>query len=140
VKDLDAESCNETDDRFPSGPWIGYFLQREIPGKHWMDLDITFRDGRISGAGGDWVGRFALSGSYSVEDGRCEIAKRYLGKHVVDYRGYNEGRGIWGAWEIPPHFRGGFHIWPKAMGDLSEPKLAESADLPLEEALVVGGE
>lgn len=131
------EERNETDDRFPSGPWTGYFLQREIPGKHWMDLEITFREGRIIGAGSDWVGRFILDGTYRVEDGRCLIGKHYLGKHKVGYSGFNEGRGIWGTWEIPPYFRGGFHIWPKAMGDIGEPGLEEEAELPVE---IVGSE
>ena len=35
----------ETDPRFPSGRWTGYFLQPAIPGKHVMELILTFRHG-----------------------------------------------------------------------------------------------
>jgi len=58
--------------------------------------------------------------------------KRYIGKHDVSYRGYNEGKGIWGLWEIPPTWKGGFHIWPEAMGDPTQQKLAEAIDEPAE--------
>lgn len=27
------------------------------------------------------------------------------------YRGFREGKGIWGLWELPNE-SGGFHIWP----------------------------
>jgi hypothetical protein len=40
----------ETDPRFPSGPWTGYFLQKEIPGKHTMELRLTFRNGEMTGS------------------------------------------------------------------------------------------
>jgi hypothetical protein len=126
----------ETDPRFPSGPWTGYFLQPVLPGRHLMELQLTFRAGQISGAGRDWVGEFVLRGRYSVADGRCYWTKRYLGKHDVFYKGYNEGKGIWGVWEIPAGpdssgWRGGFHIWPEGMLDPSQPQLSEEADLPV---------
>src|SRR5436190_4635431 len=104
----------ETDPRFPSGPWTGFFLQPLLPGRHLMDLRLTFRHGSMTGDGRDWVGRFTLKGRYSLDDGKCYWTKRYLGKHDVFYRGYNEGKGIWGTWELPPesavlvHPRGGF--------------------------------
>jgi hypothetical protein len=124
----------ETDPRFPSGPWTGYFLQRAVPGRHLMDLRLTFRQGVMQGEGRDWVGRFLVRGSYSVADGRCHWTKRYVGKHDVFYSGFNEGKGIWGVWEIPtePRFnqRGGFHIWPEGMAEPSDSHLSEAADLP----------
>jgi hypothetical protein len=126
----------ETDPRFPSGPWIGFFLQREIPGRHQMELHLTFRQGSMTGEGRDWVGKFVIKGRYSTEDGRCYWHKRYLAKHDVFYQGYNEGKGIWGTWELPPpisllmHPLGGFHIWPKAMGDPTGQHLTEEADVP----------
>src|SRR5581483_6114084 len=125
----------ETDPRFPSGPWTGFFLQREIPGRHLMELRLTFRNGGISGEGRDWVGQFVIKGRYSVADGKCYWTKRYVGKHDVFYQGFNEGKGIWGAWEIPPRqnlgfrFHGGFHIWPEGMGDPTQQHLTEEADL-----------
>ncbi|HXG10076.1 MAG TPA: hypothetical protein VNK04_09830 [Gemmataceae bacterium] len=126
----------ETDPRFPSGPWTGFFLQSLIPGRHLMELRLTFRNGAITGEGRDWVGRFVVHGRYTLADGKCRWTKRYLGKHDVFYQGYNEGKGIWGVWEIPASSgfspqRGGFHIWPEGMPDPSRPQLTEEADLPL---------
>jgi hypothetical protein len=120
----------ETDPRFPSGPWTGYFLQPLMPGRHRMELALTFRKGQLTGEGRDWVGKFIVRGRYSLEDGKCRWTKRYLGKHDVHYQGFNEGKGIWGVWEIPP-VRGGFHIWPEGMPDPSQPQLSEEADLPV---------
>ncbi len=121
----------ETDSRFPSGPWVGYFLQAEIPpGRHHMELRLTFRQGVVTGEGRDFVGEFLIRGRYQVEDGKCWWTKRFIGKHDVAYQGYNEGKGIWGTWDIPPSWKGGFHIWPEAMGDPTQRKLFESLDEP----------
>jgi hypothetical protein len=126
----------ETDPRFPSGPWTGFFLQKLIPGRHLMELHLTFRQGQMTGEGRDRVGKFVMRGRYSVADGRCHWTKRYLGKHDVYYSGYNEGKGIWGAWQIPAGDdgsqaqRGGFHIWPEGMSDPTGQYLHEEADLP----------
>jgi hypothetical protein len=35
----------------------------------------------------------------------------------VFYRGFREGKGIWGTWEITIQFHGGFHIWPCQAGE-----------------------
>jgi hypothetical protein len=120
----------ETDPRFPSGPWAGFFLQRELPGRHQMELRLTFRDGLLTGEGRDRIGPFVVRGRYDVADGKCAWIKHYVGRHDVFYQGYNEGNGIWGVWSIPPLYRGGFHIWPEGMGDPTRPELAEEADLP----------
>jgi hypothetical protein len=134
--DKPAPTDLETDPRFPSGPWTGFFLQPLVPGRHLMELGMTFRQGAISGEGRDWVGQFVLRGQYSVADGKCYWTKRYLGKHDVFYEGYNEGKGIWGTWEILPsdlssHQRGGFHIWPEGMRNPTGEELTEEADLPV---------
>lgn len=136
----------ETDPRFPSGPWVGFFLQRQIPGKHLMELRLTFRQGTMTGSGRDWVGEFLIRGRYDLADGRCHWNKRYVGRHDVFYQGYNEGRGIWGQWEISAdqndgrRLHGGFHIWPEGMDDPTNQHLTEEADLPTpaEEAITVG--
>ena len=125
----------ETDPRFPSGRWTGFFLQPALPGRHQMELLLTFRQGNLSGEGRDWVGQFILRGQYTLADGKCYWTKRYLGKHDVFYQGFNEGKGIWGVWEIGAvggegPWRGGFHIWPEGMRDPSQPELTEEADLP----------
>src|SRR5215212_158901 len=95
----DPEPPVEPDERFPSGPWTGFFLQAPLPpGRHGMDLHLTFRAGTIRG----------------------------VGRHGVAYRGYNEGKGIWGTWELPPFGHGGFHIWPLAMGNPGTGRRAEA--------------
>jgi hypothetical protein len=126
----------ETDPRFPSGPWVGFFLQREIPGRHLMEIRLTFCNGKIRGEGRDWVGPFTIRGRYDVADGKCYWTKRYLGRHDVFYQGYNEGKGIWGLWEFSEQqlalsSKGGFHIWPEGMGDPTDSHLKEEADPPL---------
>lgn len=122
----------ETDPRFPSGPWRGFFLMDHWPGRHrsQMELILTFRQGVMTGEGRDFIGAFLICGKYNLDDGRCHWTKRYIGKHDVAYQGYNEGKGIWGLWEIPSKWRGGFHIWPEAMGDPTSHHLAEALDIP----------
>jgi hypothetical protein len=126
----------ETDPRFPSGPWIGFFLQKEVPGRHQMELRLTFCQGRLTGEGRDWVGRFSMRGRYNLADGKCHWTKRYVGRHDVYYEGYNEGKGIWGVWEFSDTVhtvasRGGFRIWPEGMADPTGEHLTEEADLPV---------
>ena len=40
-----------------------------------------------------------------------------MGRHDVAYRGFREGKGIWGTWEINTLAHGGFQIWPKRHGE-----------------------
>jgi hypothetical protein len=123
----------EQDERFPSGPWKGFFLQPILAGKHWMELILNFHQGNIRGEGRDWVGDFLVRGGYDVSEGKCWLTKTYIGKHSVAYMGYNEGKGIWGTWEMKdPPWRGGFHIWPLGMGADSESlETAEELDEPV---------
>jgi hypothetical protein len=121
----------EPDSRFPSGPWTGYFLQAALPpGKHGMELILTFRDGVVTGEGRDRVGEFRIKGRYQVEDGKCWWTKAYVQKHSIAYQGYNEGKGIWGTWEYQAQWKGGFYIWPVAMGDPTQSRLVESIEEP----------
>ena len=58
-----------------------------------------------------------MDGTYDTATGRCEWTKQYVGKHRVANRSMNNGRGIWGVWEIRLLGglyvdRGGFHLWP----------------------------
>ena len=106
-------NLNEVDGRFPSGPWQGYFLQRPFPGRQWMNLQLTFCQGAVTGTGRDWIGLFLIRGQYDLDDGRCPLVKRYTYGYDVTYKGYNEGNGIWGVWELDTVGRGGFHIWPE---------------------------
>ena len=126
---------SETDPRFPSGKWVGFFLDRRIPGKHAMELTLAFDAGRMTGDGRDRVGQFAVDGAYDVADGQCLWLKQYANAHAIAYRGFNEGKGIWGTWELHDSglvYSGGFHIWPEGMADPTEPVLSEEADLPFE--------
>lgn len=132
--DEDRANAPESDHRFPSGPWTGFFLHRAFPGRHWMELKLEFRSGRVEGSGRDWVGPFLMVGAYNLEDGRCTLDKRYIGLHSVDYQGYNEGKGIWGVWRIGGGSTGGFHIWPESMGDPTGESLKESVGLAVAEA------
>jgi hypothetical protein len=134
---MDARQPNdppELDDRFPSGPWTGFYLERAVPGRHWMELRLSFSQGRIRAHGRDRIGAFTFTGRYDVRDGTCHWTKRYVGRHDVAYQGYNEGRGIWGVWEIPPRMRGGFHIWPVGMEDPTLQRQTEQAEEPIETA------
>jgi hypothetical protein len=103
-----------------------------MPGRHMMELQLSFHEGVMTGEGRDMIGLFLIRGKYKLDDGKCRWTKRYVGKHDVAYQGYNEGKGIWGLWEIPPSSRGGFHIWPEAMGDPTSPRLAEAVEEPVE--------
>ena len=123
----------ESDSRFPSGPWKGFFLQPSRPGRHWMELRLTFKRGKLTGDGQDWVGVFLFHGRYDTKTGKCSWSKQYVGKHAIQYDGYNEGKGIWGVWQFnpDPRHRGGFHIWPVGMGDPTGDRLAEELEEPM---------
>ena len=123
----------ETDPRFPSGRWVGFFIQQHRPpGKHETELHLTFSGGVLTGEGRDWVGKFVVRGRYDPADGRCHWIKQYVGKHVVFYEGFNEGEGIWGKWSISEGLHGGFHIWPDQLPDPTRRHLSEQAEVPAE--------
>lgn len=118
-----------SDERFPSGPWTGYY--NYAPGdKHRMDLALQFSGGRVTGSGNDDVGRFWVQGCYDSAAGECWWTKTYPGSHDVFYRGFREGKGIWGTWEIGVVARGGFHIWPE--GESEGESLALEANEPVD--------
>src|SRR5262245_23847312 len=124
-----------SDPRFPSGKWVGFFLDRRLAGRHQMEMTLSFAAGRMTGDGRDRVGSFTFSGTYDVADGKCEWVKQYVNAHAITYRGFNEGKGIWGMWELRHQglvYNGGFHIWPEGMADPTQPRLEEEADVPLE--------
>jgi hypothetical protein len=104
-------------ENFPSGPWVGFYTYSGWRDRHRMDLGLEFGSGRISGEGNDDVGPFIIAGRFNAATRECYWTKSYVGAHDVHYRGYREGKGIWGLWEISPLNRGGFHIWPRAAGE-----------------------
>lgn len=124
----------EQDSRFPSGRWLGFYLQPDRTGRQKMELILTFRKGSLRGEGRDPIGTFLMNGRYDLSDGKCNWTKRYVGKHDLSYRGFNEGKGIWGTWEDihTTSWRGGFHIWPEAMGDPYALKTANVLELPVD--------
>jgi hypothetical protein len=82
-----------------------------------MDLNLAFASGKVTGDGNDDVGRFVVKGRYDPGARECWWTKTYVGTHDVLYRGFREGKGIWGTWEIMPFTHGGFHIWPRQAGE-----------------------
>ena len=101
-----------SDSDFPSGPWAGFYTYAVVPGKFRTDLILSFESGRMTGEGNDSIGPFIIAGSYDTASKECCWTKTYVGAHDVFYKGFREGKGIWGTWEIRSVHRGGFHIWP----------------------------
>jgi hypothetical protein len=121
---------------FPSGPWTGFFTYRGCPRKWSMDVNLTFANGRMTGEGHDSVGAFIIAGAYDSSTKECYWTKTYVAAHDVFYKGFREGKGIWGNWEIGSRSKGGFQIWPEGAGD-SEDETEEAAfDLPAETVTV----
>jgi hypothetical protein len=120
------------DHQFPSGPWVGYYTYFRGTKKYMMDLVLEFKNGLMTGDGADGIGPFIISGNYSAQSGECSWVKQYVGRHAVDYKGFREGKGIWGNWTLSVG-RGGFHIWPLSEGGLAN--AAYEANENLEPAL-----
>jgi hypothetical protein len=103
----------ETDDRFPSGPWMGYYQQWSLQAR--QRLALTFLNGAITGSGQDPGGAFDVRGHYDTQTGRCSLVKTYP-EHRVEYDGTADGDGIGGDWVIRYGMgiddRGVFRIWP----------------------------
>ena len=121
----------ETDPRFPSGKWTGFWLQRIYLGRQYMSLNLTFAGGVVRGDGFDRIGEFTIAGTYDLRTGNCTLTKVYVGAHALAYEGRNEGDGqwIWGVWRMLID-RGGFHIWPEGEDDPTGRKLHEERELP----------
>lgn len=126
-----ASSSSAPSSVFPSGEWSGYWIQGGERGS--QDLRLHFARGRISGAGADKVGEFAIRGGYDDEKREVWFEKNYLGLHSVFYRGFNDGiEGIWGDWQIGAFTRGGFHIWPQGH------ETGEQVEVSAEEPVLIG--
>lgn len=126
VNDADQNrQQTETDPRFPSGPWVGFWIQR-AHGKQKMRLSFYFAGGKVTGSGADMIGRFSFDGAYDLKTGACVMTKQYLNAHRVRYEGVNEGDGmwLWGLWHIAPD-RGGFHLWPQGEEDPTQRRAKE---------------
>ena len=97
-----------------------------------MDLRLTFANGNLSGDGIDDIGRFLIKGRYDAASRECHWTKTYLGSHDVFYRGFREGKGIWGTWEIGILSHGGFHIWPSHAGEGESAAAEAAAEQPVD--------
>jgi hypothetical protein len=120
-----------SDAQFPSGPWTGFYTYAPND-KHRMDLHLDFSGGCIAGDGNDDVGRFLIHGKYDAISLECYWTKTYPASHDVYYRGFQEGKGIWGTWEIMSCSHGGFHIWPKGEQEGEAESMAAEATAPAE--------
>jgi hypothetical protein len=104
---------------YPSGEWVGYYTYHAKPTKCPMHLTLNFVRGNIRGAGIDNPGQFIIEGSYDDINFRAKWAKRYVGKHSVEYEGtYRDGE-ITGSWSLTQNNQGRavstngeFRIWP----------------------------
>ena len=92
-----------------------------------MDLKLTFAGHTVSGDGNDDIGLFVVTGRFDSTNSECYWTKTYIGGHDVYYRGFRDGKGIWGLWELPSE-SGGFHIWP--LGEKEGDQDHESAEEP----------
>lgn len=107
----------ETDERFVTGVWRGFYIQWGQRGK--QELHLSFFDGQIVGDGADPAGDFRVLGTYDINAGKLWMQKLYA-SHNVEYDGHAEGDGVWGLWSIndgPHPDKGGFHIWPDCEGE-----------------------
>ena len=96
-----------------------------------MDLHLTFSHGKVTGEGTDDVGPFVVKGQYDAKNAECSWTKTYVGRHDVFYRGFREGKGIWGTWESA-ELHGGFHIWPRGSGEGEEETRSVEEPAPVE--------
>ena len=103
-----------------------------LPGRHQMELHLTFRQGVMTGEGRDLIGPFLIRGRYQVDDGQCWWTKRYIGKHDVSYQGYNEGKGIWGSGRSPRAGGVDSTSGPRRWATRPEQRLTEAIDEPID--------
>jgi hypothetical protein len=96
-----------------------------------MDLVLAFADRAISGDGNDDIGQFVITGRFDEANWECYWTKTYIGAHDVYYRGFREGKGIWGVWELPDE-SGGFHIWPLGQEEGERDHKSAEEPAPLE--------
>jgi hypothetical protein len=97
-----------------------------------MHLHLAFSGGAVTGGGNDDVGAFLIKGRYDSASLECYWTKTYLGSHDVHYRGFREGKGIWGTWEITIQHHGGFQIWPCTAGEGEQRAEPEARPEPVE--------
>ena len=123
----------------PSGPWRGFYRYPHASSSlHTMVLQLSFREGRVSGTGSDDIGRFTVRGRYGYLEDEVYWIKHYIGMHDVYYRGFWERGFIWGNWVIDQWPKGGFKVWPCgiAVGLVAHAEIEEETPLDQDEAVV----
>ena len=130
---------NEQHPLLPSGYWSGFYVYRNDPKRHEMQIMLDFKNGVITGDGQDDVGAFTFKGTYDLNSMTCQFIKFYS-RHSINYQGQIDENGIWGKWfnvvNKPPQMNeevfkaivnemgsGGFHIWPSKK-EFSEHEMA----------------
>ena len=77
----------------------GWWEQNYLGRQEMQPLELSFRDGEISGSGEDVVGPFTLQGT--LQNGNVSINKQYHGQHAALYVGQFDGEGtMQGTWYI----------------------------------------
>lgn len=130
-----SSNRHETDKRFPSGLWMGYWIQGYIKGR--MRLTLEFIEGGITGSGTDAVGPFDIKGVYSKKHNMVCMDKRYRGAHSVGYCGCANDGGLDGTWylaQIPQIDI--WRLWPVDEAFDVVPVMAAAEDEPV---VLIGG-
>jgi len=65
----------ERDARSPNGGWTGFYLQYWMPGRHTMDMQLMWVDGKLTGQGSDRVGPYTIDGDYETDTGKCSCVR-----------------------------------------------------------------
>ncbi len=98
---------------YPSGQWDGFWFQEAFGKQKMTAFALRFSNGKITGEGGDVVGRFTFAGTYDIEKGDIAMVKQYIGKHRVHYSGKPDGEGcIGGTWMVEGVWKGPFLLRP----------------------------
>jgi hypothetical protein len=85
-----------------TGTWSGYYLYSPSLNPHSVHqtMDLTFKDGEVSGSGkDDEIGTFSIQGGYSEADGSIRFFKSYP-DHIVMYVGKMSSQTIKGTWAL----------------------------------------
>lgn len=116
----------------PSGAWEGFYCYSYAPTQHKMEIELSFKKGKVFGSGVDDINYFSWKGDYSLDTFKLHMVKTYP-SHTVDYNGDIDENGIWGSWSLKGKYgnlTGGFHIWPKK-------QQSEEAEATLKEEIKV---
>ena len=114
----DGSPSPETDPRFPSGLWKGFYVQNGRKIRTAVDLVFhrTAADGgHVCGKGSDPVGNFRFVGTYGLDTGKVTLRKHYLAQHMVAYEGVcvSSLPMLEGRWQLrADHLTGCWRLWP----------------------------